>query len=317
MAKPLNLLEQRKLYPNKGDKIVSYSQFEKWAKCPRNWYLSYVQKKSIFQQNIHATFGTAMHEALQHYLKLCFTKSVKAADEFNMDDYFFEVLKREYLEAVKKNGDVHFSNPQEIHEFYGQGLAIIKSFKKNRRLYFSTRDMVLVGIETESLEPIIEGTDKVKFRIYIDILFYDKTTDKYIIVDFKTSTKGWGDYEKKDEIKRSQLLIYKREFSKKFNIPEDKIEVKFLILRRNVEFDYLDFPLKRIQEYIPPQSERTTNKLYNKFLEFVNICYTSEGVYNEDETQYPAIAGENHKNCRFCDFKDNEELCPSKNRKFN
>lgn len=314
MAKPLNLLEQRKIYPNKGDRLVSYSQFEKWSKCPRQWYLSYPLKKSVFTQNMHTTFGTAMHETLQHYLKICFTDSVKNGDSFNHNDYFFDQLKKEYEKGLKKNNGNHFTDQKTFTEFYEQGVAIIKSFKSNRRLYFSTRDMKLVGIETEILDPIIEGTSKIKFKVLIDLVFYDKKTGEYIIIDLKTSTKGWGKYDKANEIKRSQLLIYKRQFSKKFNIPEDKIKVKFLILRREVEFEYLEFPLKRIQEYDPPQSNRTTNKLYNGFMDFVNECYNTEG-YNMNEGDYPAIKGEREFHCRFCEFKDNYELCPKENRK--
>ena len=314
MAKPLNLLEQRTLYPNKGDKIVSYSQFEKWSKCPRSWYLSYVKKMSTFTQNVHTTFGTAMHEAIQHYLKLCFTESVKKADSINIEDYFFDCLAKEYKKGVVKNNNEHFSNPKELQQFYEQGVEILRSFKRNRRLYFSTRDMVLVGIETECLDPIIEDSTKVKLKVYIDLVFYDKKEKKYIIIDLKTSTRGWNKYDKQNEVKRSQLLIYKREFSKKFNIPEEDIKVKFLILRREVELENLDFPLKRIQEYDPPQSERTTNKLVKMFMEFVNTCYTKEG-YNTNEEDYPAIEGPKCFHCTFCDFKDNHEACPPQNRK--
>lgn len=315
MAKPLNLLEQKKIYPNKGDKIVSYSQFEKYAKCPRLWYLSYPLKKSVFTQNIHTTFGNAMHTVIQKYLKICFTESVKKAYSLDIEDLFLDEFVKEYKKSVQKNNGNHFSDKEEFEKFYIQGVHILNNFKRNRRKYFSVKDMNLVGIETQTLDPILKETDKVKFRVFIDLVFYDKISDEYLIVDLKTSTSGWKKYQKQDEIKRSQLLVYKREFSKKYNIPEDKIKVKFLILRREVEFDYSDFPLKRIQEYDPPQSKRTTDKLNNLFIDFVNKCYTPDGEYNVNQ-DFPAIMGSYKSNCRFCEFKDNEELCPKSKRRF-
>ncbi len=41
----------------------------------------------------------------------------------------------------------------------------------------------------------------------------------------KTSTRGWGDKEKKDETKQFQLVLYKKYYSQQFNIPEDNIDV--------------------------------------------------------------------------------------------
>lgn len=315
MAEPLNLLEQKKKYPNKGDKIVSYTQFEKWVSCPRKWYLSYPLKKSVFKQNIHTTFGKAMHTIIQEYLKKCFTDSVKNSNSMPLEDMFLDEFIKEYKKGVGNNGGEHFTDKQEFMVFYKQGIEIINNFKNNRSLYLSTRDMVLVGIETETLDPVLETSDKVKLRVFIDLIFYDKVSDEYLLIDLKTSTRGWSKYQKNDEIKRSQLLIYKKEFSEKFNIPEEKIKVKFLILRREVESEDLEFPLKRIQEYDPPQSTRTTNKVYKLFKSFVEECYTSEGNYNMDG-DYPAIMGAYKSNCRFCEFKDNENLCPKENRRF-
>ncbi len=54
-------------------------------------------------------------------------------------------------------------------------------------------------------------------------------TNKIYIIDFKTSTWGWGDKEKKNEIKQFQLLLYKKYFSDHFKFPIDNIEIEFFI----------------------------------------------------------------------------------------
>ncbi len=314
MAKPLNLLDQKTLYPNKGDKLVSYSQFERYSKCPKNWYLTYVKKASKYQENIYTIFGTALHEAIQKYLIICFTKSVKEADELDLYQILFTEMKKKYKKGLSGHDNKKYIENEVLLEFLNQGKEILSNFKNKRSIYFSTRGMNLVGIEYELLEPIFEITDKVKFKLALDVIMYDKKSDEYLIIDLKSSTKGWSKYQKSDKIKRSQLLLYKRWFAKKFNIPEEKIKVKYLIFRREVEFEWLDFPLKRIQEFDPPQATRSVNESEKMFLEFVEHCYNSDGTYKDDENRYKAIEGHNGNNCRFCDFKDNENLCPKSQR---
>ena len=43
---------------------------------------------------------------------------------------------------------------------------------------------------------------------------YNENTETFTIYDIKTSTRGWGDREKKDEIKQFQILLYKIYFSR-------------------------------------------------------------------------------------------------------
>lgn len=314
MAKPLFLLEQKTPFANKGDKLVSYSQFERYSKCPKNWYLTYVKKASKYRENIYTIFGTALHEAIQKYLITCFTKSVKEADELDLNKILFTEMKKKYQKGLSAYDGEKYIEDEVLLEFLNQGEEILSNFKNKRSIYFSTRSMSLVGIEYEMLEPVFKTTDKVKFKVALDVIMYDKKSDEYIIIDLKSSTKGWNKYQKKDKVKRSQLLLYKRKFAEKFNIPEEKIKVKYLIFRRLVEFEWLEFPLKRIQEFDPPQATRSINESETMFQEFVQYCYNEDGTYKDDESRYKAIEGVNGNNCRFCDFKDNYEMCPKSNR---
>ena len=51
--------------------------------------------------------------------------------------------------------------------------------------------------------------NKIKFVGYIDVLIYDTVREKYKIIDIKTSTRGWNKWQKRDENKTQQLLLYK------------------------------------------------------------------------------------------------------------
>ena len=235
-------------------KNISYSQYSIWKKCPKHWALQYRDGHKIYNASIHAVFGKALHEALQHYLTVMYEKSGAAADREDILGMFKDKLREHYLDEYKKNKEQHFSSPGELSEFYEDGEKILNYIKKHRGRYFSKRGWHLVGIET----PIL-ATPNPKFRDilymgYLDVVFYHEGTNTFKIIDIKTSTKGWNDYAKKDEEKQFQLILYKKFFSEQFGIPEKNIDIEFFIVRRKVYTDG-DYPQKPIQEFKPPSGK--------------------------------------------------------------
>ena len=67
------------------------------------WKLNYVDRLSVFTDNIHTLFGTSMHEVLQEYLRVMYTKSIKEADQLYLDEMLEDRLKINFLEIVKFN----------------------------------------------------------------------------------------------------------------------------------------------------------------------------------------------------------------------
>ena len=55
------------------------------------------------------------------------------------------------------------------------------------------------------------------------------------------------------------------------------------------------------------------NKINNSVNEFISTAFNIDGSYNTDR-EYAAVAGKNKKNCRWCIFKDDFDLCPKKDR---
>ena len=191
-------------------KTVSFSQYQIYKNCPHQWYLNYVKKLQPFKPSIHLIFGTAFHETLQNYLQVMFDKSAIKTDKIHLPTYF----KTKLMELYKANAYAgHFSTPEELSEFYEDAVAILDFFKRKRNLFFSKKNCKLIGIEIPIKGPIVEGYDKVSMKGFIDLVIYDKALDKYIIYDIKTSTRGWSDYEKRDQVKVNQILLYKKFFS--------------------------------------------------------------------------------------------------------
>jgi hypothetical protein len=287
-------------------KTVSYSQYSIYKQCEYQWYLSYIKKQSSFKPSVYLVYGQSMHETIQTYLQTMYDKSVKAADEIDMNKLLEERLVATYKESISENKNEHFSTKEELKEFLADGQATLDWFKKNRGKYFSKKNTELVGIEIPILQPVIEDIPNVLMNGSIDFIIYDKVLEKYTIYDIKTSTKGWTDYEKKDQTKINQILLYKRFYSKVMNVPEDKVDVMFFIVKRKV-FSHPDYPTYRIQEFIPANGKRKVQEAMDDLSAFIRECFTPNAKYNTERI-YP----KNIDSCKFCPYTNKPDLCDKK-----
>ena len=297
--------------PKSGERKISYSQFSMYSQCPKHWELAYVKDLRTFRQSIHTIFGSAFHETLQHYLTVMYEESVKKADEIDLHKYLKDQMYQMYKEAVDKMGE-HFSNKLELGEIYEDGVAILDWFKRKRGAYFSRKNEELVGVEVPIYHPVNETNDKVMMLGYLDIVIRDKRDDKITIIDIKTSTMGWNKYQKADKTKTSQLVLYKKYFAEQYGFDVEKIDIKYMIVKRKL-IDGAMFPQKRITEIAPASGKPPRNKLATEIKSFVDSSFNLDGSFNLDR-EYVASAGKNNKSCKWCEFKDQLDLCPIKNR---
>ena len=295
-----------------GEKTISYSQFAMWSSCPHKWKLTYIDKHKLGGPSIHTVFGTAFHETLQWYLHTMFNDSVKASDRLNLEECLQEQMTQHYMMAVQDLGGEHFSTPQQLQEFYEDGAAILDWFKKHRSAYFTNQGYELLGIEMPLYIQATDKNPKVIMNGFIDIVIRDTKNDRIMIIDIKTSTRGWNEAAKKDKIKASQLVLYKSYFAKQYGYDEEKIDIKYFIVKRKL-IDGFMYPQKRIQEFVPASGKPTRNKLLQEIDSFIQAGFNQDGSYKEDGS-FPAVGHKGMKNCRYCEFANNEELCPKANR---
>lgn len=285
-------------------KSISYSQLSMYSSCPKKWALQYRDGYKIQAPSINMTFGTAIHETVQNYLSVMYEKSGAEADRIDLEDYFEDRFRDNYTKEYKDNKNIHFSDPEEMREFFDDGIAILEFIKKRKGEYFSKRGWYLVGIEL----PIVIAPDKrynnVLYNGFIDLVMYHEPTNQFVIYDIKTSTRGWGDKEKKDEIKQFQILLYKTYFSELFGVDVDNIDVKFFILKRKV-WEESEFPQKRIQEFTPANGKTKINKAKSALNTFIEEVFNVDGSYkNIDHSATPSKYA-----CSYCPFKDKKDLC--------
>lgn len=288
--------------PSKN-KHISYSQLSTFSNCERQWYLQYVKKLAPYQASIHAAFGTAVHEVIQKWLEEIYHGKVKTANEMDLDALLYQELIKSYKMNKAMNGHEHFSTPEELNMFWLDGKHILNYLKKKRGGYFSTKTDRLAGVETLLYQELRPG---VMFKGFIDLVFYNTNTERWTIIDIKTSTSGWNEYAKKDDRKIAQILLYKEFFAKQFNIPIDMIDVEYFIVKRRVpaEAEFASMQ-KRVQSFRPPSGKIKRGQAVSLMNRFVETAVDMKGEYIDKE--YPTSPSKNA--CRFCAFKD-MRICP-------
>lgn len=302
MAKFKNPTEKVKLHEINYaiDKTVSYSQYSTWRSCNYQWYLAYAQNKQVYSQSIHTIFGTSIHNTLQYYIDYCFNISGKKADELDLDTYFKTQLTEEYKKGLIQNKNQQYSSPDELREFYNDGCEIIKAFKKDKTRWFGLRGWKLIGCEIPIIYPIT-GKSNLYMKGFIDLVMYHETYDEYYIYDFKTSTKGWGDKEKKNQTKMQQILLYKKFYSELYGVEQDKIHVEFIVLKRKL-WENSDFTIPRTQSVKPAAGKTKMKQAIQDFQQFLDECFTEDGNYIYDKQYSMNISKDT---CTWCPFSTN------------
>ena len=278
-----------------SEKSISFSQLQMYSECPKKWSLQYKEGFKQFTSTIHTVFGTALHEVLQHYLTVLYEQSGTKADQINTSEMFEDLLREEYTKQYKSNNKQHFSSPDEIREFYEDGVEIIRDFSKNKSKHFSKRGWYLIGVEIPIVLNPHPKYPNIVYQGYLDAVLYHEPTNKIYIIDFKTSTWGWGDKEKKNEIKQFQLLLYKKYFSDHFKFPIDNIEIEFFIVKRKLR-ESEDFVIKRIQKFKPAAGKIKIKKAEDAMLNFIEEAFDQEGFKQIEHK--PKI----NDNCKWCPF---------------
>jgi hypothetical protein len=222
--------------------------------------------------------------------------SKKQADEIELDSLLLDRMKENFTKEKEALSEGTPCTQLELEEFYGDGRRILSWFKKYCSKFYSKSGYELVGIEIPLNANIKPG---VHFIGFIDIVLRDLAENSIIIVDLKTSTMGWNQYQKADKMKNSQILLYKKYYSELFNIPLTKIKVEYQIMRRKLPEDSA-FPIPYISKHVPPNGTPSVNKVYDEFMEFINTVFDDTGNYKD--IPYPKVPGQNKKNCKWCEF---------------
>jgi hypothetical protein len=245
-------------------------------------------------------FGTAFHETIQEYITVMYNESGASADRMDLIGLFQTKFSEVYAKEYKAAGS-HFTNAEEMGNFFEDATAILNFIKKNSNKLFTIRKMRLLGIEIPLL---LNVANNVFLKGFIDFVLYDEELDKVYIYDIKTSTRGWSDYEKKDDNKIAQILLYKEYFSKQFGFDVEKIEVEYFIVKRKI-WEQSEYPTPRTQSFKPASGKNKRKQAVENFQSFIKDCFDEGG--KPQLKSYLKNIGES--SCKWCPYKDSPELC--------
>lgn len=278
---------------------VSYSQYGMWTGCQQQFKLSYIDKLGESSANIHTIFGSAMHETIQHFLSVMYGVSKKQALLLDVEGMLKEKLVEHFTTEKAKMTEGTPCTQIELEEFFGDGRQILHYFKTKLDKLYTKSGFELVSIELPLNAEVRPG---VNFVGFIDIVLKEVSSGKIIIIDLKTSTRGWNQYQKADKVKTSQMLLYKKFYSEKYNVPLDKIEVEYQILKRKIS-DTTEFTIPRISKFVPANGKPSVNAAWKGFMEFVDSVYDEMGVVKQ--VDFPTNKS---KACDWCEFKS-RKIC--------
>ena len=288
-------------------KTISYTQFSMWRECPFRWKLNYIDRNRIKVETINTLFGRSMHEVLQEYLTVMYTKTIPEADSLDLPKMLFDRMS-ENFKLSQGNGSEMSITKEQMVEFFEDGCAIIEWFLKHKSDYFAKRGFELVGVEVPIEWPIQNG---VTMYGYLDVVIRDTVLNRIKIYDFKTSHQGWNKYQKADKGKMTQLVLYKSFYAMQYKYDLKDVDVEFIVVKRKL-YENIAYPQKRFQKVSPASGTITTNAVLLELKTFVNACFDADGNYRTDAVydKRPDV-----KTCRYCDFKDRPDICDKNNPK--
>ncbi len=275
-------------------KVVSFSQYQKWFKCPYSWYLDYVKNLKVREVNLNLTYGNAIHETIQHYVKTLYTEGLVKATTIDLRSFFIEAFVNEVHENKIE------ATEAEIQEFVEDGINFINEFLQAsiRLKHFPPDKYEFLGVEDKLTMDLLNNTE---YFGYIDLVLKEKTTGRIKIFDFKTSRMAWTESQMSDLSKTAQLILYKALYSRKHNVPITMIDVEFFIIKRKL-YENCRFKQSHIQIFTPDASQKEVSRVVDHFTQFLSECFKPDGTYNED-AKYPKIPGKYKANCKYCPHK--------------
>ncbi len=72
------------------------------------------------------------------------------------------------------------------------------------------------------------------------------------------------------------MLLYKKFYSEKYEIPLDKIKVEYQILKRKISENF-EYPIPRISKFVPANGKPSVKRAWDGFMNFVDSVYDDGG----------------------------------------
>lgn len=271
------------LYENlpTGKPHVSFSEIKCWKDCSFRHHLIHIEKKGVDTPAIPLSFGTAVHAALEQFLK---TRT--------MD---IEICHASLRESWAKNKDVvdkegaHVFSEDSLKKAVRDSEYILSEFSEFLKREFSEWEFVAsehslyekIDRHPHAFKGFIDGVIKARGK---------RGETLHWILDHKTSQSGWRREKRSDDTLKYQLALYKNFWLQKN--PELKfkdVRGAFVILKRNAK------PGNHCELFTVSLGDKTVERAVKAMNNMISSV--KRGVYLK-----------NRDSCKFCEFYQTE-LC--------
>lgn len=253
---------------------VSFSSMQIFLQCPYKYKLSYLDK-SEQQYSIYLDFGSAVHDAINSWHR----EEVSLIDEFEIN------LRKYITENQDKYSDEQKS--MDIELWLQQGRKIlgkIEDFLKKNYPEYTIFDT------EEDLNEKIDDCEDLTFKGFIDVILKHKTEEKYVLIDWKTTSYNWSREARGDPIKKMQLLLYKYFWCRKHNIDPKMVNVAFVLLKRTAKRNICErIGMRSTDKYIDRAVEHLNKFIYGlqieRFIKNKSSCQNCQfGRWAKDDS---------------------------------
>ena len=290
-----------------GRLVTSYSQLDKFIKCPYNWELKYIDKIDIDVKSKHLEYGLAVHEVLEHVFN-----TIKHNQGNEMILAGLEEPKEVSLGEAKEmlinlitEKEVPFDSPEEKETWIEAGFKMLEDLmNKETEFHELMMDSEIIGVELpfelpidimpmEVLNPVtgeMETHDTVWVIGFIDLIL--RTPEGIVMIDHKSGSKKFDKAKLRADL---QFPIYTKAIMHIFNELPVKAYYNFTKIH--------DFQQVLITEEITPEMEAVMNKRGPKEI----YCMTPEGAEREIRQVFAKMAMPEHPACPtplcyWCDY---------------
>ncbi len=255
-----------------GKPHISFSEIREWKDCSFRHKLRFVQGIDLGTPGPAMDFGTAAHASCEAFLP------TRVMDETIAHKKIDELWA---LNAHHKGYDV-----TGIAGYKEQASAVLAEVPVFMDTQFPGWECI--DAEHKLYEPV-EGHPHA-FKGFIDAVIKAKGKrgeDIVWLIDWKTTSWGWGSDKKTDDMVRAQLVLYKNFWSKKTDTDPKNVRCGFVLLKRTAKVG------QKI-ELVPVSVGDVTTE---RSLKIVNNMLSSVKK---------GISIKNRASCKYCPFKDTE-----------
>lgn len=195
----------------------SYSKLDTYQQCPFKFYLKYIEGNYDFSNSIATECGTAIHAAEETIAKSIIAK--QPIDYISIKNDILKVLftlQNKYPKDFSEPDKNNKTYSDKIYSYLESGIYKLEQFMLEHPTY------EIVGVEQAFLVKYKEQ----EFKGFIDRVFHDTATNKYIIQDIKTYAV---EVEKDKLATPLQFVIYTLAVKELYNCINEQISCQYYL----------------------------------------------------------------------------------------